>query len=55
MDKQKGVATRKRVYDMAATDRLLVAGYHTSFPSLGYVVRNDATYRWLPVTHQLDL
>jgi glyoxylase-like metal-dependent hydrolase (beta-lactamase superfamily II) len=55
MDKQKGVATRKRVYDMAATDRLLVAGYHTSFPSLGYVVRNDATYRWLPVTYQLDL
>ncbi len=31
-DKQAGVATRRRIYDMAATDRVAVAGYHTSFP-----------------------
>ena len=55
MDKEQGAATRKRIYDMAATDRLPVAGYHTSFPSLGYVVRNGSSYRWLPVTYQLDL
>ena len=53
-DKAKGAATRKRIYDMAATDRLAVAGYHTSFPSLGYVERRGDGYRWLPVSYQLD-
>jgi glyoxylase-like metal-dependent hydrolase (beta-lactamase superfamily II) len=55
MDKEKGAATRKRIYDMAATDRLAVVGYHNSFPSLGYVVRSGASYRWVPVTYQLNL
>lgn len=55
MDKEKGAATRKRIYDMAAADRLPVAGYHTSFPSLGYVVKQGAGYRWLPLTYQLNL
>lgn len=32
MDKGKDAATRKRIYDMATTERLAVAGYHTSFP-----------------------
>ncbi len=53
-DKEKGAATRKKIYDMAATDRLAVAGYHTSFPSLGYVERRGDGYRWLPVSYQLD-
>jgi len=39
---------------MAAIDRLAVAGYHTSFPSLGYVERRGDGYRWLPVSYQLD-
>ena len=55
MDKEIGATTRKRIYDMAATDRLLVAGYHSSFPSLGYVVKNGASYRWVPLTYQLNL
>ena len=32
MDKTQGAATRKRIYGMAADERLLVMGYHTSFP-----------------------
>lgn len=55
MDKEKGATTRKRIYDMAATDRVAVAGYHNSFPSLGYVEKNGAGYRWLPLTYQLNL
>jgi glyoxylase-like metal-dependent hydrolase (beta-lactamase superfamily II) len=55
MDKEKGAATRKRIYDMAATERLPVAAYHTSFPSVGYVARAGAAYRWQPVSYQLDL
>jgi glyoxylase-like metal-dependent hydrolase (beta-lactamase superfamily II) len=55
MDKEQGAATRKRIYDMAATERLPVAAYHTSFPSLGYVTKAGSAYRWQPVTYQLDL
>lgn len=55
MDKAKGVSTRKRIFDMAAGERLPVAGYHMPFPSLGYVERKEAGYRWLPVTYQLTL
>ncbi|TCK16625.1 glyoxylase-like metal-dependent hydrolase (beta-lactamase superfamily II) [Ancylobacter aquaticus] len=52
-DKQAGIATRRKIYDMAATDRLAVAAYHTSFPSIGYVERRGEGYRWLPVSYQL--
>lgn len=55
MDKDAGAATRKAIYDMAATDEVLIAGYHTSFPSLGYVARQGTGYRWIPLTYQLDL
>ena len=54
MDKDRGASTRRAIYDMAATDRVLVAGYHTSFPSLGYVTRDGLGYRWIPLTYQLD-
>lgn len=53
MDKAQGAATRRRIYDMAATDRIPVVGYHTSFPSVGYVERQGTAYRWLPLTYQL--
>lgn len=55
MDKEQGAATRKRIYDMAATERIAVAAYHTSFPSVGFVERDGSAYRWLPATYQLDL
>lgn len=55
MDKAMGAATRKRIYDMAATDRLAVVGYHMSFPSVGFVARQGTAYRWAPATYQLNL
>ncbi|XSG83571.1 MAG: MBL fold metallo-hydrolase [Methyloligella sp. ZOD6] len=55
MDKAKGAETRKRIYDLAAHERLPVAGYHMPFPSLGFVERAETGYRWLPVSYQLDL
>lgn len=51
-DKEAGKATRRRIYEMAASERLPVLGYHTSFPSLGMIERNGAAFRWLPVTYQ---
>jgi glyoxylase-like metal-dependent hydrolase (beta-lactamase superfamily II) len=56
VDKDAGVATRKRVLDMVATDRLPVVGYHMPFPSIGYVERLGAGgYHWLPHSYQLNL
>lgn len=56
VDNEKGAATRKRIFDMVATDRIPVSGYHMPFPSIGYVERQDtAGYRWLPHSYQLNL
>jgi glyoxylase-like metal-dependent hydrolase (beta-lactamase superfamily II) len=55
MDKEAAAATRKKVLDMVAADRIPVTGYHMPFPSVGYVEKSAAGYRWVPVTYQLDL
>ena len=54
-DKDKAVATRKRILDMAATDGLFVAGFHMPFPGVGYVEKAIGGYRWVPVSYQLNL
>jgi glyoxylase-like metal-dependent hydrolase (beta-lactamase superfamily II) len=54
-DKDKAVATRKRMLDLAATDRLFVSGFHMPFPGIGYVERSAGGYRWVPVSYQLNL
>jgi hypothetical protein len=52
MDKAAGARTRRRIYEMAAAERIPVVGYHTSFPSVGFVEKVCAGYRWVPVTYQ---
>jgi glyoxylase-like metal-dependent hydrolase (beta-lactamase superfamily II) len=47
-DPDKAVVTRRRVYDMASADKLLVAGYHFPFPGLGYIEKAGAGYRLVP-------
>jgi glyoxylase-like metal-dependent hydrolase (beta-lactamase superfamily II) len=55
-DKDKAVATRKRIFDMVASEGLLVAGFHMMpFPSLGYVERAGSAYRWVPHSYQMNL
>ena len=54
-DKDKAVATRKRILDMAPTDKMLVAGYHMPFPGLGYVEKAGGAYRWVPHSYQMNL
>jgi hypothetical protein len=34
---EKSVATRRRIYDMAAAEKILVSGYHFPFRGLGYI------------------
>jgi glyoxylase-like metal-dependent hydrolase (beta-lactamase superfamily II) len=56
VDKEQGAVTRKRVYDMLATDRIPVIGYHMPFPSIGYIERKGpGAYSWLAHTYQLNL
>lgn len=47
-DRELGAKTRVRLLDQAASDRLLVTGYHYPFPGVGHVVREGSVYRWLP-------
>lgn len=54
-DKEQAAATRKRIFDMLATDRIPIVGYHMPFPSVGYVERQGSAYRWLAHTYQLNL
>lgn len=41
MDKEKAVATRKRILDMLANDKIPAAGYHMPYPAVGYVEKKD--------------
>ena len=46
-DPQKAAATRRRIFDMAATDRLLIGGMHTHFPGFAHLVRAGTGYHLL--------
>ena len=54
-DKDKAVATRKRILDMVATERLFVAGFHMPFPGVGCVEKAGGAYRWVPHGYQVNL
>jgi glyoxylase-like metal-dependent hydrolase (beta-lactamase superfamily II) len=53
MDKQKAVETRRKLFDMVATDRIPFTGYHFPFPAVGFVEKKAAGYRYVPATYQL--
>lgn len=49
MDAEAAETTRKRMLDMVATDRLLVAGYHFPFPAVGHIAqRGRHEYAFVP-------
>jgi glyoxylase-like metal-dependent hydrolase (beta-lactamase superfamily II) len=54
-DQALAIASRKRVFDMTATDRLMIAGAHLPFPGLGHVTRAAAGYAYVPVEWGADL
>jgi glyoxylase-like metal-dependent hydrolase (beta-lactamase superfamily II) len=48
-DQNAAAASRRRVFDMAATDRLLICGMHVHFPGFAHLVREaGGGYRLLP-------
>lgn len=55
MDKTKAAETRRRVFDMIASERLPFIGYHMPFPAVGFVEKQGEGYRFVPVSYQLDI
>ena len=51
-DKDTALASRRRIFDMATADRLLVLGFQYPFPGLGRMLQTDAGYAWVPITWQ---
>lgn len=47
MDREKGMASRKRTLDMLATDKIALLGYHLPWPGLARVERKDGAYRYV--------
>jgi glyoxylase-like metal-dependent hydrolase (beta-lactamase superfamily II) len=54
-DKERAAATRLRILDRAASERLWAIGYHMPFPAVGAVERTQGGYRWVPASYQLNL
>lgn len=55
MDKAAAAATRDKVFDMLATDKLAFLGYHMPFPAVGYVEKIDQGYRYVPKSYQFEI
>ena len=49
MDADTARATRRKLFDMAAAERMQIAGYHIPFPATGHVVKDGNRYRLQPV------
>jgi glyoxylase-like metal-dependent hydrolase (beta-lactamase superfamily II) len=50
MDPAQAVATRRRLLDRLATDRIPVTGYHFPMPATGRIERAGGGYRLVPAT-----
>ena len=55
MDRETAAATRARVFDMVATERIPFLGYHMPFPAVGFVEKLDIGYRFVPASYQFLL
>ena len=55
VDGPLAVETRRKLLDRAATDRMLVQGYHFPFPASGHIARAQTGYDLIPVSWQARL
>ncbi len=51
-DGETAAVARRRIFDRAAADRMLVLGFHYPFPGLGRILRTDTGYAWVPAGWQ---
>lgn len=56
VDPPQAVATRRRIFDQVATDRLAIAGMHLHFPGLAHLARlADGSHALVPDAWSIDL
>jgi glyoxylase-like metal-dependent hydrolase (beta-lactamase superfamily II) len=55
VDGAAAVATRKRIFDRAVADRMLVTGYHFPFPACGHLIKTASGYEHVPIEWQISL
>jgi glyoxylase-like metal-dependent hydrolase (beta-lactamase superfamily II) len=48
IDGALAASSRRRVFDMVATDGVTIAAAHAGFPGFGRIVRDGAAYRYVP-------
>lgn len=48
VDIEKARASRKKLFDEVATDRIRIAGMHLTFPGIGYLARRGQGYDFIP-------
>jgi glyoxylase-like metal-dependent hydrolase (beta-lactamase superfamily II) len=48
LDKDQAVRSRKRILDMAATERFAIAGAHVNAPGFGYITRKGSAFAFEP-------
>lgn len=49
-DPQQAIATRLRMFDMIAAQKMPILVYHFPWPGLGHLAKTGDTYRWLPAS-----
>src|SRR5262245_8526964 len=52
LDPAMAAASRKRLFDMAATDKIQIAAYHLPFPSTGFISKRGDGYDFHPAYWQ---
>jgi glyoxylase-like metal-dependent hydrolase (beta-lactamase superfamily II) len=55
VDGPQAVATRKKIFDRAAADRMLITGYHFPFPACGHLIKTATGYEHVPIEWQTTL
>ncbi|MEM9130533.1 MAG: MBL fold metallo-hydrolase [Pseudomonadota bacterium] len=54
-DKEAAAQTRRRLFDMLASEQVAFSGYHMPFPALGYVEATGDAYRYVPASYQFSV
>jgi glyoxylase-like metal-dependent hydrolase (beta-lactamase superfamily II) len=55
-NQQKAVANRKKMLAMLSAEKMMAAGFHMPFPSLGWIdTMADGTHRWVAHSYQMNV
>lgn len=49
MDPDLAEQSRRKLYELAASEKILVQAFHFSFPTLGHIAKQETDYRFTPI------